>query len=333
MSTGSKQKIALFVCNDLMGLLLLNRVVPAMIEIGYEPVIFNTGTNRNRNFKIPTPPVVAFYNSTLLSQAVLPTLEAHPIDTAFNHSFKQLAKKYKIHYREITNVNDPAFIEEIAFDSELRGGVALRFLQVFEREAINVFHEKGFMWNLHSGLLPKYKGLLTPFRAIANEEKTYGMTLHDLACGIDKGDIIMKGELPLNPAKPVLDLYLDTLPIGVDMVLKSLKLFKVNGCVPRMPQENVTCQSYYTNPTELEFESFAKKGIVYARPVQSIMRLSSLFAGAQNELYKNLEQKMSDVMWAFEKEKKANDSSLLFAGAGDEIRTRDPYLGKVMLYP
>lgn len=296
MGGSAKEKVAVFVCNDLMGLLILNRIVPSMKEIGYEPVIFNTGANRNRQFKIPTPPMVAFFNAALPTQVIIPTLESQPATAAPNHTFRQLAELHGVEYREIENVNDPALIYEIAGDAQYRGGIAARFLQVFEKEAIGVFHEKGFLWNLHSGLLPNYKGLLTPFRAIANGEKTYGMTLHDLTCGIDEGDIILKGELPLNPSKPVLDLYLDTVPIGAEMVLKSLAAFKRDGIVPRMPQEPTSGKNYYTNPTEQEFRAFAGKGIVYADPQEAVERLAKLFTLEGSALRAKLRCELQDAV-------------------------------------
>lgn len=40
-------RVALFVCDDLVGLLMLNSIVPMMKRIGLEPIIFYTGTYRN----------------------------------------------------------------------------------------------------------------------------------------------------------------------------------------------------------------------------------------------------------------------------------------------
>lgn len=276
MLAPAQEKVALFVCDDLTGLLLLNRVAPHMKTIGYEPVIFHAGSHHNRKFKVPTPPVVAFFNAALPRDVIVPTLESQPVTAALNHTARQLAQIHGIEYREITDVNDPSFVAEIVGEN-YRGGVALRFLQVFEKEAIGVFHEKGFLWNLHSGLLPNYKGLLTPFRAIAKGEKSYGLTMHDLTCGIDEGDIIIKGELPLDASKPVLDLYLDMAPLGADMVLRGLTAFKQGEDLPRQAQEQPPAKNYYTNPTTKEFREFVANGIVYADAQTTVERITELF--------------------------------------------------------
>lgn len=277
MASTAREKIALFVCHDLAGLLILNRVVPSMLEMGYEPVIFNTGDNRNRQFKTPTPPVVAFFNAALPRDTLIPYLESQPIINAKNHTYRQLAQRHGVEYHEIKDINDPDFINTIAADQNYRGAMAVRFLQVFEKEIISVFHEKGFMWNLHSGLLPDYKGLLLPYRAIMNGEKSYGLTLHDLTSKIDDGDIIMRGSLPLDRDKPVLDLYLDLVPSGAELIIKNLSEFKRNGTVEYEPQAKAKAH-YYSNPTQEEFASYVRKGIFYADPDKTIERLTDLFS-------------------------------------------------------
>lgn len=295
MADTAQEKIAIFVCNDLTGLLVLNRIVPGIKDMGYAPVIFNTGSERNRKFKIPTPPTVAFFNATLLKDTIIPTLEGQPTTDAPNHTFRQLAARHDVEYRDITNVNDPALVNEIAGDPAYRGAIAARFLQVFEKEIISVFHEKGFIWNLHSGLLPQYKGLLTPFRAIANGEKTYGLTLHDLTCGIDEGDIIAKGALPLDTSKPVLDLYLDSVPMGAKLILSALTEFKEKARVQLEPQQTPRTPSYYTNPTAEEYARHMAAGVIYADPAAAIERIAGEFSQPDTLLRSRLKRAMEQA--------------------------------------
>lgn len=278
MEKTAKNKIGIFVCNDLTGLLILNKIVPGMKYLGYEPVIFHAGDHRNRQFKIPTPPVVSFFNTVLTRDVIIPTLENSNSDPQKNCTFRQLATRYGLEFLDIENVNDHSFLNLIASDDTYCGGIALRFLQVFEDEAIRVFHQKGFLWNLHSGILPKYKGLLTPFRAIENGDPTYGMTLHDLTIGVDEGEIIQIYELPLKHHRPIFDLYMDTVPVGTEMILHNLSILKECGSVDLMPQTELQLRTYYTNPTAQEFRKFMEKGILYADPYEAVERIVSLFS-------------------------------------------------------
>lgn len=278
METETKEKIALFVCNDLTGLLVLNRVISGIKELGYEPVIFNTGDQRNRKFKVPTPPVVHFFNTALLRDVITPLLEQGTTLDQRNFTHWQLARLHGIDYHEIADVNDSAFVSDIMSDDSYRGAIAIRFLQLFEQNIIDAFHKKGFFWNLHSGLLPYYKGLLTPFRALDNGEKTWGMTLHDLTVGIDEGGIIQRCERPLDPESPVLDLYISTVPLGARMILDNLALYKKDGRLSMSPQETHKEHQYFTNPTAQELKKYMAKGILYADPYSTLERLVKLFA-------------------------------------------------------
>lgn len=285
-----KKKIAIFVCNDLTGLLILNKIVPGIKNIGYEPVIFHTGDHRNRKFKNPTPAVVSFFNTVLTRDVLIPLLEQYPQAGEKNCTFRQLAKRFDIHYHEIEDVNSTSFLAQISQDPAYCGAIALRFLQVFDPDCIKIFHEKGFLWNLHSGLLPKYKGLLTPFRAIENGDQKYGMTLHDLAAAIDEGDIIQIYELPLDTKKPILDLYLDTVPVGTEMILSNLTAYSEKGAVHFTPQTPLESRTYYANPTNEEFRCFMAKGIIYADPYYAIERIIRFFSDEGSPLYAELKR-------------------------------------------
>lgn len=282
MTSQEQNKVALFVCNDLAGLLFLNMAVPRIKALGLEPAIFNTGDHKNRKFKIPSPQDVAFYNVELLRDTILPFAEKANPNDAPNLSFRQLALKHGLEYHKIADVNDPDFTASIINDDKMIGGVATRFLQVFEQEIISVFNEKGFLWNFHSGLLPDYGGLLTPARAIINGETEYGVTAHEIAVGIDKGAIINYVRLPLDPNKPILELYIESIAPAVDMLIKSLEEYKANGFVKTKAQPDKT-PPCYTNPTPEETAKFVARGIIYADPQRTLKLLTPLFSKAGSD--------------------------------------------------
>ena len=290
------RKVALFVCHDLIGLLILNRIIPAMKKIGIEPVIFNTTNKRNRNFKIPTPHIVAALNVHALEKVIFPFLETEPDTSQACLTYRQLAKKHSLDYQEISDVNAPDFIKHIKNDKEIIGAISARFLQVFDTSVIKTFKEKGFMWNLHSGLLGQYKGLLLPYRAIQNKEKEYGVTLHEITPKIDEGGIIKLGVLPLDPTKTVLDLYLDTVNIIADTIMTPLTQIRNNQTPKSEPQLRTLGETYYSNPTEEEFKEFMARGIFYADQIQTIQRVADFFAGTENPRNKNLNEALSKFL-------------------------------------
>lgn len=272
-----KQKVFLFVCHDVTGLVMLNGIVPAIKKMGLEPVIINTRNNRNRKFRNPTPAIVSACNVAALENIILPFMEEKNRPEALCLTYKQLAEKYSFSYRETTDVNAPEFIQDITADPDIIGAISIRFLQVFEPSIIEAFNKKGFMWNLHSGLLGKYKGLLLPYRAIENGEQEYGLTLHQVVPGIDEGGIIAKSALPLNASKPVMDLYLDTTEKAINMVTENINKLRKEKSLNIIPQYAKKMTTYYSNPTAQEFIRFVERGIFYIDPDFTIQRIADTF--------------------------------------------------------
>ena len=69
------------------------------------------------------------------------------------------------------------------------------FMKILSREFIKRF--KGKIINIHPSLLPKYKGLNTHDRAINNNEKYSGCTVHYVTPKLDSGRIILQKKVKI----------------------------------------------------------------------------------------------------------------------------------------
>jgi len=83
------------------------------------------------------------------------------------------------------------------------------FMKILSKNFIKNF--KGKILNIHPSLLPKFKGLNTHLRAIKNNEKYSGCTVHYVNSKLDSGKIILqkkikikKNDTPLSLAKRIL---------------------------------------------------------------------------------------------------------------------------------
>ena len=63
-------------------------------------------------------------------------------------------------------------------------------MKILDKKFINRFDKK--IVNVHPSLLPKYKGLNTFRRALKNNEKLTGCTMHYVNKNLDSGKIILK---------------------------------------------------------------------------------------------------------------------------------------------
>ena len=108
-------------------------------------------------------------------------------------------------------VNTPQAVAKIAA-TEPDLIISVRFGLILQDHVINL--PKHGVINLHSGLLPDYRGVMASFRAMLNEDSLIGSTLHRISdCTIDSGAIIAKASIPLNMSRSytlnVLKLYRD----------------------------------------------------------------------------------------------------------------------------
>mgnify|MGYP001420314650 FL=1 len=70
------------------------------------------------------------------------------------------------------------------------------FMRILSKNFIKRF--KGKILNIHPSLLPKYKGLNTHKRAISNNEKYSGCTVHFVNSRLDSGKIILQKKVKIS---------------------------------------------------------------------------------------------------------------------------------------
>ena len=70
------------------------------------------------------------------------------------------------------------------------------FMKILSKNFIKNF--KGKILNIHPSLLPKFKGLNTHERAIKNNEKYSGCTVHFVNSKLDSGKIILNKKVKIN---------------------------------------------------------------------------------------------------------------------------------------
>ena len=70
------------------------------------------------------------------------------------------------------------------------------FMKILSRNFINKF--RGKILNIHPSLLPKYKGLNTHQRALNNNEKYSGCTVHFVNSKLDSGKIILQKKVKIS---------------------------------------------------------------------------------------------------------------------------------------
>ncbi len=153
-------------------------------------------------------------------------------------------------------VNSPDGIGRIAA-TEPELIISVRFGLII-REAVIAIPKNGII-NLHSGLLPNYRGVMATFRAMENNDSEIASTLHYIQDGgIDNGDIISTARIPLNPQHSYLLNVINLYVGGCQQILSAVSALTAGQPLAACAQEQAA--GYYSFPTQPELEAFAAAG-------------------------------------------------------------------------
>jgi methionyl-tRNA formyltransferase len=91
--------------------------------------------------------------------------------------------------------------------------------------------------NVHSSLLPKYRGAAPINWAMVNGEKETGVTIMYMAQALDAGDIISQRVTPIEPEENAEELYTRLAELGAELLSETVVSI-ANGTATRTPQDD-----------------------------------------------------------------------------------------------
>ena len=157
-------------------------------------MVLSTGCN-----KIKTAVFISGTGSNLRSLIKFSKTKKSPMSIDFvisnNSKAKGLdyAKKYNIK-KKVLNFKNKNIIESnllsILKTNNIKMICLAGFMKILSKNFIRKFNGK--ILNIHPSLLPKYKGLNTHKRALDNNEKFSGCTVHFVNSRLDSGKIILQ---------------------------------------------------------------------------------------------------------------------------------------------
>ncbi len=132
--------------------------------------------------------------------------------------------------------------------------VSVRFGRILGEEAIRL--PRLGVLNLHSGILPDYRGVLATFRALVNSDREIGCTLHRIdRPSIDTGPVIEIGKVAVDPARSLFWHILALYPPGAAMIARALAKVEAGDPLPGTPQPEGS-GAYYSFPSDDDLVRF-----------------------------------------------------------------------------
>ncbi|WP_461638866.1 methionyl-tRNA formyltransferase [Labilibaculum euxinus] len=128
--------------------------------------------------------------------------------------------------------------------------------QIFKKKLIDLA-PKGCL-NLHTALLPKYRGLMPSFWVLKNQEKETGVSVFYVDEGIDSGQILVQKRISISEEMTQSQLINVSKRIGMEAIIESISKIQ-KGDIATLPNPDAE-KTYYTFPTKKDVREFKLAG-------------------------------------------------------------------------
>ena len=171
-------------------------------------------------------------------------------------SIKSFCKDNQINVHQIEgNINDVQNLKMLrSHQYDLL--ISISGNQIFKKDLISL-PSKGII-NLHTSLLPKYRGLMPTFWVLKNNEEYTGVSVFFVDEGIDTGEIITQEKLKIE-TKSQHELVKVTKRVGMELIIDSLRKIRAGDELTQRDYVD-NYSSYFGFPTKRDVNDFLKSG-------------------------------------------------------------------------
>lgn len=170
-------------------------------------------------------------------------------------SIAQLCGDHDVKVIPIRSVNDSEFIRLVReMDVDIITSVASP--EIFGSELLSLPHIACV--NIHSGRLPRYRGMLPTFWQMHQGESEVTITVHRMAVRLDAGDVLGTRSVPLR-ANDTLDRVIrSTKQEGARLMIEILR--DLRGGKTRATPLDMAQAGYFTFPRQADVRAFKRRG-------------------------------------------------------------------------
>ena len=261
-------KIAFLVGSDLTSHLIVNDLVPDLVERGHHVLLYYTASRPNPKAPEELQRLFAVEHA-LLGDHIYPGLRADPGRSNSPEGIRRLWSPH-VSVVHVADVNAPEFVAAVAAH-RIALTVSVRCYQKFGRPLIAALRSAGVFANLHPGFLPAYRGVLTFSRALAAGDDVAGFTLHHVDERWDAGPIISTAGRALDHSASVLENMCLQRGVAAAQVLSAVDTLASGRRLPSSTQDEALAR-YFTHPTSGELAEMRELGVELFR-IEPIVEL------------------------------------------------------------
>lgn len=166
---------------------------------------------------------------------------------------------------------EPEFVEQLkAINPDII--VVAAFGQILTEEVLNI--PKYGCINVHGSLLPRFRGA-SPMQAaiLAGDEKT-GVTIMQMAKGLDTGDMLTKVECPIEN-KNITELAEELANLGAKLLVETVELIEQDKVTPVPQNDDESCYAHMIKKSDGETD-FNEPADVIERKLRAYLEWPTL---------------------------------------------------------
>jgi len=248
--------IVLLLNNDIASNLALNLLMPKLSA--HQVSVFLSSKVGGKNTQPRALQELAKFEQKTIYQCLEQSTlgdEHQPKDLEKFRNYHEIAKFYGIDVSLLNEINSPIGLARL---TELSPDIiiSVRYGVILKQPVIDI--ARYGVLNLHSGILPEFRGVMATFWAMLNGEKSLGTTLHFIDDNlIDTGRIVATSRTNVQADKSylwhVLTLYFD----GCSLITQALENIAENGRLKTRVQRGQG--HYYSFPNAKALSLFQEK--------------------------------------------------------------------------
>ena len=151
---------------------------------------------------------------------------------------KECAVKHGIPVLQPVKIKEPEAVAELKkYPADIF--VVAAFGQLLTEEILNM--PKFGCINIHASLLPAYRGAAPIQRVIINGEEKTGVTIQQMAKGLDTGDMLLKKEISIDPKETGGSLHDKLSAAGAELIVEALSKIEKGEVVPEKQDDALSC--------------------------------------------------------------------------------------------
>ncbi|MBQ8597782.1 MAG: methionyl-tRNA formyltransferase [Lachnospiraceae bacterium] len=153
---------------------------------------------------------------------------------------KECALKHNIPVFQPVKIKEPEAVKQLSeYPADIF--VVAAFGQFLSEEILNM--PKLGCINIHASLLPKYRGAAPIQRVILDGEKETGVTIMQMAKGIDTGDMFIKKVVPIDPKETGESLHDKLMAAGAELIVDALPKIESGELIPEKQDDSLACHA------------------------------------------------------------------------------------------